>query len=96
MKKVVVSTSDCLRHTSLLNSLARYGYQVTAWIEPRIEKTLQRQLVLPDNLKYNFKRLNQAENEIFGLEKNLSPRIKSFFVPFGSISNQYNSETKLY
>ncbi|MFN6415652.1 MAG: formyltransferase family protein [Pseudomonadota bacterium] len=96
MKKVVVFTSDCLRHTSLLNSLARYGYQVTAWIEPRIEKTLQRQLVLPDNLKYYFKRLNQAENEIFGLEKNLSPRIKSFFVPFGSISNQYNSEMKLY
>lgn len=96
MKKVVVFTSDCLRHTSLLNSLARYGYQVTAWIEPRLEKTLQRQLVLPDNLKHYFKRLNQAENEIFGLEKNLSPRIKSFFIPFGSISNQYDSEMKVY
>lgn len=96
MKKVVVFTSDCLRHTALLNSLARYGYQVTAWIEPRLEKNLQRQLVLPDNLKHYFKRLNQAEDEIFRLEKNLSPRIKPFFIPFGSISNQYDSEMKLY
>lgn len=96
MKKVVVFTSDCLRHKALLNSLAKYGYQVMAWIEPRFEKTLERQLSLPANSKRYFQRLNQAENEIFGQEKSLSSCIKSSFIPFGSINNQYSSEMDAY
>ena len=96
MKKVVVFTSDCFRHKALLNSLARCGYQVAAWIEPRFEKTLARQSMLPDNSKYFFQKLNKAENEIFGQEKNLLPYIKSFFIAFGSISSQYSSEMNAY
>lgn len=96
MKKVVVFTSDCLRHTALLNSLVKYGYQVVAWIEPRFEKTIARQLTLPDNSKRYFQKLNQAEKEIFGQEKNLLPCIKTFLVPFGNINNQYSSEMDTY
>ena len=96
MKKVVVFTSDCLRHKALLNSLAKHGYQVMAWIEPRFEKTFERQLSLPANSKRYFQRLNQAENEIFGQEKSLSSCIKSSFIPFGSINNQYSSEMDAY
>ena len=96
MKKVIVFTSDCFRHKALLNSLAKYGYQVMAWIEPRFEKTLERQLSLPANSKRYFQRLNQAENEIFCQEKSLSSCIKSSIIPFGSINNQYFSEMDTY
>jgi methionyl-tRNA formyltransferase len=94
--KVVVFTSDCLRHKALLNSLAACGYQVTAWVEPRFEKSISRQLTLPDNLKLYFQKLSQAEKEIFGLEESLSPCIHLFFVPFGRIDNEYSPEMDKY